>query len=137
MGRHSATFGQRTGRKVRRFGKIIVRTFAALGAAFLGLFVYFLVAVDTPSTPTTQTHTPAAHEVIVSTGISPTGNGVMELRQDGTVRVTGDCIPDDDDFFWPCADVSNTTIDDTRVAEDDPRWDCRTMGNRVCGEDEK
>jgi len=20
-----------------------------------------------------------------------------------------------------------------RVEEDDPRWDCRTMGNRVCG----
>ena len=22
-----------------------------------------------------------------------------------------------------------------RIEEDDPRWDCRTMGNRVCGED--
>ena len=20
-----------------------------------------------------------------------------------------------------------------RVQEDDPRWDCRTMGNRICG----
>ena len=22
-----------------------------------------------------------------------------------------------------------------RIEEDDPRWDCRTMGNLVCGED--
>lgn len=22
----------------------------------------------------------------------------------------------------------------TRIEEDDPRWDCRTMGNRTCGE---
>jgi hypothetical protein len=22
-----------------------------------------------------------------------------------------------------------------RIEEDDPRWDCRTMGNRICGED--
>jgi len=22
-----------------------------------------------------------------------------------------------------------------RIEEDDPRWDCRTMGNRVCGDD--
>lgn len=21
----------------------------------------------------------------------------------------------------------------TRITEDDPRWDCHTMGNRVCG----
>jgi hypothetical protein len=21
----------------------------------------------------------------------------------------------------------------TRIEEDDPRWDCRTMGNRICG----
>jgi hypothetical protein len=21
----------------------------------------------------------------------------------------------------------------TRISEDDPRWDCRTMGNRICG----
>lgn len=23
-----------------------------------------------------------------------------------------------------------------QIEEDDPRWDCRTMGNRVCGEDD-
>ena len=22
-----------------------------------------------------------------------------------------------------------------RIEEDDPRWDCRTMGNQICGED--
>lgn len=26
------------------------------------------------------------------------------------------------------------TIDSPRIEEDDPRWDCRTMGNRICGE---
>jgi hypothetical protein len=28
-------------------------------------------------------------------------------------------------------------VDDTTtitIQEDDPRWDCRTMGNRICGE---
>lgn len=22
-----------------------------------------------------------------------------------------------------------------RITEDDPRWNCRTMGNRICGEE--
>lgn len=132
MARHRMSARRRIARVVRR----IVLTFAALGAAFVALFVWFLV--DTSGTPApvpTSTRTPAPHEVIVSTGISPTGNGTMELRQDGTVRVTGDCIPNDDDFFWPCADISNATINDMRVSEDDPRWDCHTMGNRVCGKE--
>lgn len=24
-----------------------------------------------------------------------------------------------------------------RISEDDPRWDCRTMGNRICGPNAK
>ncbi|MCA1806259.1 MAG: hypothetical protein LC687_00040 [Actinobacteria bacterium] len=23
---------------------------------------------------------------------------------------------------------------ETRIEEDDPRWDCATMGNRICGD---
>ena len=26
-----------------------------------------------------------------------------------------------------------TDIDSDRITEDDPRWDCETMGNRICG----
>lgn len=26
-----------------------------------------------------------------------------------------------------------TTAPQQRITEDDPRWDCRTMGNKVCG----
>ena len=116
MARHRMSARRRIARVVRR----IVLTFAALGAAFVALFVWFLV--DTSGTPDpvpTSARTPAPHEVIVSTGISPTGNGTMELRQDGTVRVTGDCIPDDDDFFWPCADL--TPINGTDYRGDDVR----------------
>lgn len=32
------------------------------------------------------------------------------------------------------AGVGSTTVSVSPIQEDDPRWDCRTMGNRVCGE---
>lgn len=31
------------------------------------------------------------------------------------------------------ASVGATALDIVRVEEDDPRWDCRTMGNQICG----
>lgn len=30
-------------------------------------------------------------------------------------------------YSWPHRQVE-------RITEDDPRWDCRTMGNEICGE---
>lgn len=33
----------------------------------------------------------------------------------------------------PSAMTTPTTTVQTTIAEDDPAWDCRTMGNRVCG----
>ena len=31
--------------------------------------------------------------------------------------------------------VSESPKSSERIEEDDPRWDCATMGNRICGED--
>jgi hypothetical protein len=31
-------------------------------------------------------------------------------------------------YTWPRSSTQ-------RITEDDPRWDCRTMGNGICGED--
>lgn len=31
-------------------------------------------------------------------------------------------------YSWPHGPVA-------RITEDDPRWDCRTMGNGICGDD--
>ena len=31
--------------------------------------------------------------------------------------------------FTPLRPVTPTTV----ITEDDPRWDCRTMGNQICG----
>jgi hypothetical protein len=37
--------------------------------------------------------------------------------------------------FDDCAKLDGANIDDLRTAEDDPAWDCRTMGDHVCGPD--
>jgi len=37
--------------------------------------------------------------------------------------------------FNSCATLDHSNIDDLRTAEDDPAFDCRTMGNHVCGPD--
>ena len=29
--------------------------------------------------------------------------------------------------------IGGSALDVVRIEEDDPRWDCRTMGNRICG----
>jgi hypothetical protein len=29
--------------------------------------------------------------------------------------------------------TTDTEVQTERIEEDDPRWDCETMGNRVCG----
>ena len=30
---------------------------------------------------------------------------------------------------------TGTALSSQKITEDDPRWDCRTMGNKVCGPD--
>lgn len=31
--------------------------------------------------------------------------------------------------------LAMSTVAQERITEDDPRWDCRTMGNKICGPD--
>lgn len=106
MARHRMSTRRRIARIVRR----IVLAFAALGAAFVALFIYFLVAVDSPNTETVAVEKPASERVVSMTW-SESGNGSMIVYADGSSRVAGDCIPDDDDFFYPCADISSDNID--------------------------
>jgi hypothetical protein len=36
-----------------------------------------------------------------------------------------------------CGFIAGYNWPRTVITEDDPRWDCRTMGNRICGSDDK
>ena len=36
-------------------------------------------------------------------------------------------------FTWPDMPRVRTQMTTPRIEEDDPRWDCRTMGNHICG----
>lgn len=37
-------------------------------------------------------------------------------------------------FLGNGSDAGPTTTTTTVITEDEPRWDCRTMGNHICGE---
>lgn len=37
------------------------------------------------------------------------------------------------DLLTASADHSRPRVGVERIEEDDPRWDCATMGNRICG----
>lgn len=37
-------------------------------------------------------------------------------------------------FWFGQKKVENNYHPTSRIEEDDPRWDCHTMGNRICGE---
>lgn len=36
-------------------------------------------------------------------------------------------------MFAPSCDPKPVMPDGYSIQEDDPRWDCRTMGNKICG----
>ena len=138
MARHRMSVRRRIARVVRR----VVLTLASIGAAFVALFVWFLVdtagtpaPVPTSTTDTTITSAPVivpADPNIVSIAYATNGPGEMIVYKDGSFKVTGNCIPADDDFFFPCADVTDAGVD-FEYSEDDPEWNCHRMGNRTCG----
>ena len=61
-----------------------------------------------------------------------------EWHEDGTAeRMYGDlALAPQDSTPLDCEGFSGPadSADEPQVEEDDPRWDCRTMGNLVCGE---
>ena len=98
---------------VKRVGRVIRNTLVVIGILFVTLFIVFLATgphssaeTPTPTTTTTTTNTTPAQTFPAPT----TGTGTMDVLNDGSIRVTGDCIPDEDDFFWPCADVNSDNV---------------------------
>ena len=59
----------------------------------------------------------------------------MELVLDPPRSIMGVDIADQINYDPAAyeASVGATALDIVRVEEDDPRWDCRTMGNQICG----
>src|SRR5690606_9615835 len=61
--------------------------------------------------------------------------GAVELALDPPRSIMGVDIADQVNSDPAAYEVSvgATALEIVRVEEDDPRWDCRTMGNRICG----
>ena len=61
--------------------------------------------------------------------------GSVELALDPPRSIMGVDIADQINYDPAAyeASVGATALEIVRVEEDDPRWDCRTMGNRICG----
>jgi len=60
--------------------------------------------------------------------LEPEGRAVM-------VPHVADTLLYDPAGYEDTESIGSTALDAVRVEEDEPQWDCRTMGNRICGKD--
>jgi len=76
--------------------------------------------------------------LVFSVVLAAIGIGFEVLEPEGrTVMVphVADTLLYDPAGYKDTESIGSTALDAVRVEEDDPRWDCRTMGNRICGKD--